>query len=179
MGIPLDLGARCGGRPPDGRAAVYAYAEFDPVQHVRADGTLAPMWEAAWITRMGLPRPLPYLEGLEVTRIAVHRKVAPCLLKALVEIDRIGLWGHLAPYGGGFNFRRSRGANSLSLHSLGLALDFDPEGNPMGLAADDSRFGISGEGRAVVRLLELHGWYWGGRFESRPDAMHFQFATGC
>jgi hypothetical protein len=178
MGTPLDLGARLPDKPPHGREAVYKFAEFDPNHHIRSDGTLAPMWEAAWITRMGLPRPLPYLEGIEVTRVAVHRKVAPGLLKALIEIDRAGLWEFLAPYGGGFNFRRVRGGSALSMHSLGLALDFAPDENPMGMDPNETKFGRSGEGRAVVRLLELYGWLWGGRF-SRPDAMHFQYATGC
>jgi hypothetical protein len=26
----------------------------------------------------------------------------------------------------------------------------------------------------VVRLFEAAGWKWGGRFQSRPDCMHFQ-----
>lgn len=166
-------------RPAHGREAVYKFAGWEPSQHLRADGTPAPAWEAAWITRIAIPRPLPYLDGQEITRMAVHRKAAGPLLKALVEIERMGLWDFLAPYGGGFNFRRVRGASALSMHSLGLALDFDPEGNPYKGDPNESRFGASGEGRAVVRLFELYGWYWGGRFTRNPDAQHFQYATGC
>lgn len=175
---PLDYAVRCSTKPPNGKAEAYKFAEWVPEMHLRPDGTPVPMWEAAWITRVPLPLPLPYLDDIEVTRVAVHRKVAADLTAALREIHRDGLWEFLAPYGGGFNFRRVRGGSALSMHSLGLALDFDPEGNAMGMDPNESRFGRTGEGRAVVRLFEIHGWYWGGRF-ARPDAMHFQFATGC
>ncbi len=179
MNLPQEFAVRSNQKPPEGREAAYKFAEFDPKDHVRADGTMSPAWEAAWITRIGIPRPLPYLDGQEVTRIAVHRKAAPCLLNALVEINRMDLWSFLAPYGGGYNFRRVRGASVLSMHALGLALDFDPDGNPYKGDPNESRFGKSGEGRAVVRLFELYGWYWGGRFHVNPDAQHFQFAVGC
>jgi hypothetical protein len=176
--VTLDYAVRCAERPPEGRAAAYKFAEWDPAIHLRADGTPLPAWEAAWITRVPLVQPLPYLDGAEVTRVAVHRKAAPYLARALGEIHKDGLWDFLAPYGGGFNFRRIRGAAGLSMHALGLALDFDPERNPYHGDPNESRFGASGEGRAVVRLFEINGWFWGGRFEANPDAQHFQFATG-
>ncbi len=174
-----EFAVRCTQKPPEGRVAAYAFAEFDPQKHISEDGRMVPCWEAAWIQRLALPRPLKYLDGAEVTRVAVHRKAAPCLLNALVEINRADLWDFLQPYGGGFNFRRIRGASALSMHALGLALDFDPDGNPYHGDPNESRFGKSGEGRAVVRLFELYGWFWGGRFKLNPDAQHFQFATGC
>jgi len=167
-------------RPPEGRAAAYKFAGWDPAQHLRSDGTPSPMWEAAWITRVPLPRPLTYLEGQEVIRVAVHRKAARPLARALIEIDRAGLWDFLSPYGGGYTFRRIRGSAALSMHALGLALDFDPARNPYHGDPDTSRFGSSGEGRAVVRFFELHGWFWGGRFHApNADAQHFQFVTGA
>jgi hypothetical protein len=176
--IPLDFAIRATERPPDGRAASYAFAGWDPKVHLQQDGRPAPFWEAVNIVRVLLPEPLDYLDGRQVTRVSVNKRVAPNLQAALRSIYADGLWRFLSPYGGGYEFRRIGGSDKLSLHSLGLALDFDPAANPRDGKPDESRFGASGEGRAVVRLFELHGWYWGGRFESRPDAMHFQFATG-
>ena len=176
---PQEFAVRCTEKPPAGRAAAYKFAEFDPTLHIREDGRMVPGWEAVWITRLALPKPLAYLDGMTVTRVAVHRKAALCLSNALVEINRADLWDFLSPYGGGFTFRRTRGASSLSMHALGLALDFDPDGNPYHGDPNTSRFGASGEGRAVVRLFELYGWYWGGRFKTNPDSQHFQFCTGA
>ena len=103
---------------------------------------------------------------------------AVTLIAALSAIHDSGLWDFLAPYGGGFQFRRIGGSPLLSMHSLALALDFDPANNARDLPADQSRFGASAGGREVVRLFGLYGWAWGGDFQKRPDAMHFQFATG-
>lgn len=164
-------------KPPHGQAECYAFAEWDTAQMLRSDGTPMPAWEAAWIQRLAIPRELAYLDGSTITRVAVHRKAAPSLLAALTEINRVGLWSYLQPYGGGFNFRLKRGSSRLSMHALGLAVDFDPEANAMGVPVKHTRFGGTTEGLAVVRLFALYGWSWGGRFE-RPDAMHFQFGTG-
>lgn len=179
--IPMDYAVRCDVKPPTSRKEAYDFAGWDPAIHLGYDGRPLPVWEATNIQRLVIPKPLKLsYADVSVTRVAVHRKAAPSLFKALVEIDNAGLWEFLSPFGGGFEFRRIGGSDELSLHSLGLALDFDPKANARDLPADQSRFGRSGEGRAVVRLFELHGWYWGGRFKapSRPDAMHFQFATG-
>lgn len=176
--LPLDYAVRCDERPPEGRQAAYAWAGWDPSIHLTDAGRPIPAWEAVNIKRVALPEPLPYLDGATVTRVAVHRRAAPCLAEAFEQIHAAGLWRFLAPYGGGYSFRLIGGSTVMSMHSLGLALDFDPAGNARDMPADQSRFGMSGEGRAVVRLFELYGWYWGGRFQKRPDAMHFQFATG-
>jgi hypothetical protein len=165
--------------PPHGREAVYNFAGWVPDQFLRSDGTPAPSWEAAWIQRLAIPRPIAYLDGQEVTRIAVHRKAATSLLKALIEIDRDGLWHTLEPYGGGYVFRVKRGESKLSMHALGLAVDFDPARNPLGTEdLSTTTFGGTPEGRGVVRIFGLYGWKWGGDFVGRKDPMHFQFCTG-
>lgn len=178
--MTLDYAIRLDERPPDGWEATKLFAGWNPERHLGTDGKPIPMWEATNIVRVTLPAPLGLsFMRAQATRVAVHRKAAESLTAALMEIHDAGLWGFLDPFAGGYEFRRISGSTRLSLHSLGLAVDFDPAANPYRGNPDESRFGRSGEGRAVVRLFELYGWYWGGRFKDRPDAQHFQFATGC
>lgn len=173
---PQNFASRCEVKPPIGRAAAYEFAGFDPKLHIGYDGRILPMWEATNIVRTVIPAPLTYCDGGVVTRMAVHRKIAPYLMKALAEISAAGLYQHLEPYAGGFEFRRSRGSDKLSMHAIGLAIDFDPLGNPFLEPPETTFFGETSEGQAIVRLFEIHGFFWGGRF-ARPDAMHFQWAT--
>jgi hypothetical protein len=179
--IPLDYASRSTVRPPNGREAIYEFAGFNVGQHITAEGKLTVLWEASHITRVPLPRPLKlsYAPEVSATKIAVHVKAAESLSKALVAIDDAKLWPLLDPFGGGFEFRRIGGSDKLSLHSLGLAIDFDPAHNARDQRPENTRFGGTPDGLAVVRLFELHGWFWGGRFTTRFDAMHFQFGTGA
>jgi hypothetical protein len=121
----------------------------------------------------------PSATPLRVTRFAVHRKAAPFLSAALSEISGEDLWGSIRYYGGGFCPRLIRGASSLSMHALGLAVDFDPLNNPLGAPPERCAFGTSPDGQRVVEIFERWGWFWGGRFSGRTDCQHFQFVTGC
>ena len=129
-------------------------------------------WESANLTLVKCPWVLRYA-GKPVKGLRVHKKVAASLTKVLdaiwvrlgrsqAEIDRIGM----SIYGGGYNFRLMRGGSSLSMHSWGCALDFDPARNGMGNSkpAMDKR---------VVEEFEREGWEWGGHWK---DGMHFQAA---
>jgi len=56
----------------------------------------------------------------------------------------------------------------LSVHSWGAALDFDAHWNGYGSQGDINP--------AFVRIMEEHGFVWGGRWDpSHRDAMHFQW----
>jgi hypothetical protein len=179
MNVPPDYATKIPMRPPNGREAAYRFAEFNPEQHLRQDGTLVPGWEAANIVRMTLPRALAYVEpGVSITVAAIHKKVAPYLKEALEDILASGNWHLLSPYGGGFHFRMTRGSYSVSMHGIGLALDFDPPRNPYHVRKEDSNFWNAPGGDYVLRAMETRGFFWGGRFINNPDAMHFQFATG-
>jgi len=167
-------------KPPVGRAAAYEFAGWKPI-FLRPDGRPFPGWEATIIERVPLPAPLIYLDGAKVTKVAVHKRIVKPTMGALRDIHKAGLWEHLSPYGGGYEFRLQRDSDDgakLSMHALGLALDFDPAGNPFKAPASETFFGETSEGREIVRLFGLWGWTWGGSF-SRPDAMHFQFASGA
>jgi hypothetical protein len=96
-------------------------------------------------------------------------------LGAAVTDHQIRAWlheGRLDQHSGGFNFRNITGGRKLSLHSYGIALDWDPEHNP--------------RKKPLTRTLP-DWWYdiwkprgWSdGRHYSTPDPMHVQFATGA
>jgi hypothetical protein len=53
------------------------------------------------------------------------------------------------------------------LHAWGLAVDLNARANPFG--------GRSRQDPRLVRIMERHGFSWGGDFPTRPDPMHFEF----
>ena len=84
---------------------------------------------------------------------------------------------------GGYNWR----LNGIeSLHSLGRAIDINPDENPQ-LSPDgvvlvgkkwepyQNPYSITPEGD-VVRAFTSRGWVWGANY-TRPDYMHFDFPT--
>lgn len=68
----------------------------------------------------------------------------------------------------GYACRAIRGSNVASNHSWGLAVDINSLANPM-----QTRFKTDIPPR-VVKMWEACGFYWGGRYVNRPDAMHFE-----
>lgn len=69
----------------------------------------------------------------------------------------------------GFACRAIRGTRIASNHSWGLAVDINSLSNPM-----QSTF-KSNIPPVVIAAWEACGWYWGGRYGDRPDAMHLEF----
>lgn len=181
---PTGFGARLepgDPHPPFGRPAAYRFAGFDP--QIDVDSTTGRLWpgpagfEAKHIVRIYPPRALIYA-GHRVSRVTCHAQVAPFLRAALAEIDQAGKWHAIEQYGGGFEPRLIRGGTDWSIHTLGLAWDFDPERNPLGAEPEACYFGSNPDGRWVVDCFNAWGFFWGGRFKGRPDPMHFQFSTG-
>ena len=66
--------------------------------------------------------------------------------------------------------RFTNGLKNLSLHSWGIAVDFDPSKNPVGGKNSWLR---TDAGQRFVKVFEDHGWTWGGRWSFKDD-MHFQ-----
>lgn len=140
------------------------------------DGRPDPIWETINITKIVPPyeMALAWNPAQPVSVIHVNRACAPSLSRILQrikehygsqdEIEKARL--HL--YGGAYMFRLMRGANRLSVHSWGAAIDLDPGNNPFG--------GKVTMDPAVVALFAQEGWVWGGKWRT-PDGMHFQAAT--
>ncbi len=153
---------------PQSRADLVAIFGNLP-QYVRADGTLSPTWEAEKITRITLPKPIPYAYGGTVSRITVHNALRVVAVNLFAEIWDSGLADALGPYGGGFVYRPNRNnAAAISLHAWGIAWDFDPAGFPNGSKKKRNP--------ELVALFERWGFFCGQNFKGTPDAMHFQYA---
>lgn len=103
--------------------------------------------------------------------ILVRKEIAPLVGTLLRATELLGYnvkngqtWG--------FACRPIRGTESPSNHSWGLAVDLNSVANPM-----SSRF-QSDIPPVVVHMWEACGFYWGGRYENRPDPMHFEYLGG-
>lgn len=121
--------------------------------------------------------PLKY-DGKRVKTIRVHKLVADRLEAALKDI--INHYGEdiekVAPgacvYDGSYYFRNSRGSSSTSIHSWGLALDFDAANNAMKTSAPKARLSQDIY-KPFFDILEHHGFLSLGR-RGNYDWMHIQ-----
>jgi hypothetical protein len=164
--------------PPHGRSSVYGFVGFDKERDVRDDGCFSPDFERQHIIRIHLPLPMVYA-GTKITRAACHVKIARFASMALLELAELDLWHVVERYGGGFQPRLVRGGGDWSMHSFGLAFDFDPDRNPLGAPPEETFIGGTRDGHRAVDLLGRWGFLWGGYFDERKDCQHFQWCTGC
>lgn len=83
-----------------------------------------------------------------------------------------------------FHYRPKAGGGSLSLHSYGMAIDFNPFDNPYisksgrvipeGAHYDRAKKEALTRGSELVYRLVSMGWIWGGSWSTTKDYMHFQ-----
>ena len=160
----------------------------------KSDGRLNEAWESANIRIVAPPKgwQLYYQADhriVKVSGIRMHRLLRDSFLAVLEEIENyarqklgasatdeeIFAWLHkerLDLHGGGFNFRKKVGSSGLSLHSYGIAIDWDPDHNPR-------KKPLSGTlPDWWYDIWQSHGWVDGRNFPI-PDPMHVQFARGA
>jgi hypothetical protein len=162
---------------PDGFDEVIALYG-DPRPLIGPDGGLDAHADVEWQRRIlgrgTLPFPIPIdpRDPAKVkTTFYAHRRLVNVFQTVFEEIARLGLRKALHSWGGIYNFRPIRGTTQrLSLHAFGAAVDLNSETNRLGDAGDMDP--------AVVEISTHFGFVWGGDFRSRPDPMHFQYATG-
>jgi hypothetical protein len=90
------------------------------------------------------------------------------LSKAFTALIATGTVKELKTYDGCFNIRKKRGLGSMSLHSWGIAIDFNAAWNPLG--------GTPTFTPGFVKCFTDAGFEWGGSWPTRKDGMHFQLA---
>lgn len=114
-----------------------------------------------------------------ISKITVHEKVA---LSATTVFQTIaGLYNEaerkalgIDMFGGSLNVRKMRGGNSYSMHSWGIAIDFDPERNGLNVHKPKAR--LSHEDAVPFwKAWEAEGWLSLGRARNF-DWMHVQAA---
>jgi predicted chitinase len=114
-------------------------------------------------------RPFTSFEG--------HRLIEGPLRKALRLVCDRGLAKELKTFDGCWNIRSMKSNNKLSVHSWGLALDFNagtcPFQDPKSPTWPDLVRDLSDD---FVRCFAEAGFEWGGLWKSVHDPMHFQLA---
>jgi hypothetical protein len=176
-------------KTPVGRAEVEAIFG----NPANADGTLNEAWEGANIRKIPPPDGWHFFYQsdngpVRVSGIRLHRLLKDDFTSILDEIwdsaknqlgsaasdDQVRARLHelrLDQHGGGFNFRKITGGKGLSLHSYGIAIDWDPAHNPrktpLQVTLPEWWF----------KIWNDHGWTDGRKFAT-PDPMHVQFAAG-
>lgn len=135
-----------------------------------------PHQEAAFVARNILQYKLPdwlrphwpRYDGKTVTSIQINRAIIPHLEAVMRDLIALGLIHELKEYGGGYNYRKQRGADALSLHAFGVALDFNQHTNTLG-----GRVTFSA---AFLAVWRAHGWTVGADFHGkRVDGMHYEY----
>lgn len=131
--------------------------------------------------RVELPYPMLLAWDLkvEIQRISLHQKVAASAERAFAQIakeyspsDRADLGINI--FGGSLNVRKMRGGSAYSMHSWGIAIDFDPERNQLKWTRDRARL-AKADATPFWNAWEEEGWVSLGR-EANYDWMHVQAA---
>jgi hypothetical protein len=144
-----------------GSKAAKAFGAFSYRFH--PDGTIEP--DATWVRRNIRYGTVPVIGS-----VRCHRLMFPQLRSALTEVERAGLGRKLHSFAGCYvpRFIERDPDRPVSLHTWGIAVDFNPATNAVGTHGDmDPR---------IVAIFEKWGFAWGGRWRV-PDPMHFELAA--
>lgn len=114
-----------------------------------------------------------------IQKMTLHKKVAGSALRAMNNI--YAFYGDegvkelgLDLFGGSLNVRKMRGGSSYSMHSWGIAIDFDPERNGLHTPKPKARLSHN-DAIPFWECWEKEGWVSLGR-EINRDWMHVQAA---
>jgi hypothetical protein len=119
-------------------------------------------------------------KGTVIRSMSLHEKIAPAAGRVFARIadaypdhatrQRLGL----DLFGGSLNVRKMRGGSAWSMHSWGIAIDFDPERNQLRWGRDRASLARP-ECERFWQLWEEEGFVSLGRAQNR-DWMHVQAA---
>jgi hypothetical protein len=141
---------------------------FEPFSYVSiGDGMI--QIDQDWISRNITSATVPVFRG----HVTCHRLLIPQLRGALEQVVAEGLDDLIDPsqYGGCWVPRHILfdPSRPLSMHSWGLAVDFNVRGNEYGNRDPEMD-------RRIVEIFERWGFVWGGNW-STPDGMHFELGA--
>lgn len=123
---------------------------------------------------------LAWDKSVTVRQMSLHTKVAASAARVFDKVaaiygpnDRKSLG--LDVFGGSLNVRRKRGGTSYSMHSWGIAIDFDPERNQLQWGKPQARLSHD-DAIPFWKAWEAEGWLSLGRARNF-DWMHIQAAV--
>ncbi|RFC65028.1 hypothetical protein DYI37_03955 [Fulvimarina endophytica] len=122
---------------------------------------------------------LAYDRGVRARRMSLHEKVAPSALRVLERVAQLYSAKERAELGlnlfaGSLNVRRMRGGSAYSMHSWGIAIDFDNARNPLNAGRPEARLSHA-DALPFWQAWEAEGWLSLGRARNF-DWMHVQAA---
>lgn len=122
---------------------------------------------------------LAWDKATRIKKITLHKRVAESAERAFQKIagsysaaERKNIGIDL--FGGSLNVRKMRGGSSYSMHSWGIAIDFDPERNQLKWGRDKARL-AKPDAVSFWVAWESEGWLSLGRAKNY-DWMHIQAA---
>lgn len=162
---------------------IFGKFEWHDLENTRgADITIDPSWTRKNVARVEVPEILP-------RPVYIHTRLAASFKSCIIEAARrypsykILSCASFVP-----RHKRHDPKADLSLHSWSIAFDLNPRTNPYGAYVPLANKPPDEKPRAIniyydmppewISVFEEAGWFWGGRFKGRKDAMHFQAAIG-
>lgn len=105
--------------------------------------------------------------GVIPKKIYCNKLMVEPLTEAFNNLILRGFADELKTYDGCFNVRKMRGVSAQSLHSWGIAIDFNAAWNRLGAKPTFTA--------GLVKCFTDAGFDWGGNW-TRLDGMHFQLS---
>ncbi|MGQ3290872.1 MAG: M15 family metallopeptidase [Shinella sp.] len=161
---------------PLGACEAKPEVDFDPGR-IRSDPLMMRLYgQSAKAVQADLVPVKWFGETLRVTKrqgAAVALETVRDELAAKPELKR-----YLTPSAGTFNWRKVSGAQNMSVHSFGAALDLNTKfadywvwsgGKPGKVPKYANKYPLE-----IIAIFEKHGFVWGGRWY-HYDTMHFEY----
>lgn len=154
------------------------FGKFDYLRDPQKGNPEAILIDREWVRQNIVRVDIPQLGRIKEPRlptVSVHRAAAKSIVELWARWEKLGLLQHVQTWNGSFvpRFKRGRaggGVAALSNHSWGTAFDVNAKLYPLGQPV-----WLLSPMRALAKVGEELGWFWGGNFRSRPDGMHFEF----
>lgn len=114
--------------------------------------------------------------NLAIKRMYVNRYITPHLRATFTSLENKDLLKEIETFDGCWNVRPIRGyKNLLSMHSFGIAVDFNASNNPLGCTRQAAiKLGLTPFSEEFIKTWEDTGWVVGAKFK-RNDLMHFEY----
>lgn len=132
-------------------------------------------WEHDNIVAVSIPQIRNALGPNGPKTIRFHKQAAAQLQGLWADWETANLLNRILSYAGGFYPRFIGGTTTLSMHAFGGAFDINGDYNHWG--EPPVPFGKKGCVYELVPIANKWGFYWGGHFNGRLDAMHFEVAV--